>query len=96
MVERYAFEVVRKMKTRWRYRFGQWLIGQVAEWHFAEGRVDWERKDYEQCAERLLKAINLNPDFDDARQGYRMAKEQIEKRRTGKSALKLATNDNKS
>ena len=96
MVDRYAFEVLRKMKTRWRYRFGQWLIGHMAEWHFAEGRVDWERKDYKQCAERLLKAVNLNPDFDDARQAYWMAIEQVEKRRTGKSKFKLATNGNES
>lgn len=91
MVDRYAFEVLRKMKAQWRYRFGQWLIGQVSEWHFAQGRVDWERKDYKQAAERCLKAINLNPDFEDARQAYWLAKDQAEKRRTGKSEFKRAT-----
>jgi len=91
MVDRYAFEVVRKMKTQWRYRIGQWLIGHVAEWHFAEGRVDWERKDYKQATENFLKAVNLNPDSDDARQAYWLAKDQADK-----SKLKLATNENNS
>jgi hypothetical protein len=96
MVDRYAFELVRKAKTRWRYRLGQWLIRQIAEWHFVQGRVDRERKDYTQATERFLKAANLNPEFDDARQAYWLAKDQAEKKRTGQSKVKLATDVNKS
>lgn len=95
MVDRYAFEVVRKMKTQWRYRLGQWLIGQVAEWHFMQGRVDYERKNYKIANERFLKAVNLNPEFEDARQAYWLTKDQAEKKSPGKSKVKLTTDENK-
>jgi hypothetical protein len=96
MVDRYAFEVVSKMKAQWRYRFGQWLAGQVAEWHFAEGRVDWERKNYRQANERFSKALNLKPEYDDARQAYWLSKERAEEKAAGKTKVKPAREENNS
>jgi tetratricopeptide (TPR) repeat protein len=96
MVDRYAFEVVRKMKAQWRYRFGHWLAREVAEWHFAEGRVDWERKNYAQATERFSKALNLNPECEHARQAYWLSKDQAARKLTGKCKIKPATDENSS
>jgi hypothetical protein len=68
MVERYAFEVTRKMRRRWRYKLGQWLIKLLAEWRIGQARAAWEKKNYRKASDLFLQAFNFNPDYVEAGQ----------------------------
>jgi hypothetical protein len=78
MVDRYAFEVVRKMKTKWYYRFGHGLIEMLSDWHYTNASLDWEKKQYRLAHEGFLKAWYLNPDNEEALKFYWYAKDLSE------------------
>jgi hypothetical protein len=66
IVNRYAYEVTRKLKAGWYYKLGALLPICVAEVYYARGVVCWERKDFKRAGELLLKAYHLNPELEEA------------------------------
>ena len=59
---RYAFEVLRKMRRRWHYRLGMWGLKDLAGWQYIQGTLDWKEKMYDEAASHWHKAVQLNPD----------------------------------
>lgn len=79
MVDRYAFEVLRRMKRRFRYKLGQWLIDELAGWRNAQGRAAWESGAYVEARDLFLAAFRLKPDDVDNEKCYRIAQARVEK-----------------
>jgi hypothetical protein len=73
---RYAFYVVKRMEERWYYRFGRWLIKDLADHHHVKALLDWREKRYGKSAEHWYKAWCLNPELDEAAYWYLRAKEK--------------------
>jgi hypothetical protein len=85
MVNRYAFEVVRKMKMQWRYKIGQRVIEEIARWWNIQGQLAWEKKRYKRSKEYFLRAFHLNPEDANYRECYRIAHAKLEKESQAKS-----------
>jgi hypothetical protein len=79
MVDRYAFETVRKMRRRWHYSLGVWITKHLSYWHYEDGREAWDRGNYKVASEQFLKACWLNTELEAARQAYWQAKERAER-----------------
>jgi hypothetical protein len=66
MAERYALDVVRKMRGRWWYQLGNWLTRKLAGHQFVLGTIDYEAKRYKEASEHWYRAWVLDPDREDA------------------------------
>lgn len=71
---RYAFEVLKKMQSRWYYRLGMWGLKDLAGWFHIFGMIDWEKKRYDAAAAYWKKVIQLNPDSEESVYWYYRAK----------------------
>jgi hypothetical protein len=91
MVDRYASEVVRKMKAQWRYKFGQWLINEVASRRQVQGRLAWGDKNYELAKNFFLQAFYLDPDLENAEECFRIAQATAEREARRKSEASQST-----
>jgi hypothetical protein len=74
MANRYAFSVVNRMRERWYYRLGQWIMKDSAGMFYHFGVQEWERKNYCKAAEYFYKSSILDPENDDAWYWHRRAK----------------------
>ena len=79
MVDRYAFEVLRRMRRSFRYKLGQRLIDELAGWRNAQGRAAWECGAYAESRDLFLSAFRLKPDVADYAKCYRAAQVKVEK-----------------
>jgi hypothetical protein len=77
IADRYAFAVLRKMKTRWHYRFGQWLMKRLADRQFALGILDWEARRYTAASQHWYSAWVLDPEREEASQWHRRAQSVV-------------------
>jgi hypothetical protein len=77
IVDRYAFAVLRKMKTRWRYRFGQWLMKTLADRQFALGILAWEAHRYKEASQHWYCAWKLDPTREEASRWHRRAQSAV-------------------
>jgi hypothetical protein len=77
-VEKYVSSVIKKLQSRWYYRFGQWLSRDLAERYYIFGIQDWKAKHYDKAAENWRKARMLNPNHENATQWYWHAKEMLD------------------
>lgn len=77
MANRYAFEVLKKMKKRWYYKLGQSATKGLASHHYIQGMLDWKEKKFKKAADRWHKAWHLDPDRLDAAYWYQRAKDNF-------------------
>jgi hypothetical protein len=87
MVNRYAFEVTRKMNARWRYRVGRWIINEIASWRNAQGRLAWDEKKYELAKDYFLQAFHLNPDDATSEECFFIAQAKVNKESQTRKSL---------
>jgi hypothetical protein len=60
MADRYAYEVVRRMKEKWYYRKAERLLRYFSKVHFLEGQQCWERGQYADAATCWYKSWLLD------------------------------------
>jgi hypothetical protein len=77
MADRYAFDVLKKMRERWYYRLGHKSIKHIAISHYIKGMLNWRDKNYEKAAENWYNSFHLDPDRQDSSYWYWRAKEKI-------------------
>lgn len=73
--DRYAAEVIKRMRRRLRYRVGWWALKDLANWQYVLGILDWRDKRYEEAAEHWRKSALLNPEVPDTIYWYHRARE---------------------
>ena len=76
LANRYAQKHVEKMRACWRYRFGLWLMKQLAELHYSSGVVHSSKQRYCEAADCWYMAWNLNPKLKSVSEWYHAAKEK--------------------
>jgi hypothetical protein len=74
MANRYAFEIIQRMKSKWYYRVADRVLKFFSQIHFEEGRQNWQRERYELAAACWYKAWLLNIDDKKAEDLYWEAK----------------------
>jgi hypothetical protein len=72
---RYAVEVTKRMRRRWYYRLGLWLLKDLAEWHYIFGVLDWRDRRYQGAAEHWRKSFWLYPENPEIPYWYHRAKD---------------------
>ncbi len=77
LANRYSFSVRKRMLRRWYYRAADWLIRDLAGWHYAIGIVEWREGRYEQAAARWETTFCLDPNRADADYWYHEAKKAL-------------------
>jgi hypothetical protein len=82
-VDEYVSKILRRMQTRWHYRFGQWLKRKLADRCYNFGVQDWQAGHYGQAAEHWQKARMLNPHHENATRWYWRAKELMDSQNQG-------------
>lgn len=88
MVERYAFEVVKKMNERAHYKLGRWLGERLANLYYETGVVDWHKENFKLASAWFLKAYSLNPELEDAWVFYWQAKHKADAQIKDKDLVK--------
>lgn len=76
LANRYAQKHLEKMQRRWRYRFGFWLMKQLAELHYSSGAVYSSKQRYCEAADSWYMAWNLNPKLKNVSEWYHLAREK--------------------
>lgn len=74
--DRYAFEIVRRMKSTWYYRFAARTLAFFSKVHFEEGRQNWLREDFTVAAASWYKAWLLDPENTKAGELFLLARER--------------------
>jgi hypothetical protein len=74
LADRYAFSVIKKMKERWSYRLGQWLMKDSARMFYSFGVQEWKKKNFREAAEYFYKSWELDPEGKEASYWYNRAK----------------------
>jgi hypothetical protein len=72
---RYAVEVIKRMRRRWHYRLGLWMLKDLADWHYMMGIREWRDKRYGEAAEHWHKSVRLYPDASEVVYWYYRAKD---------------------
>lgn len=75
MAHRYAYHVVKTMKSRWYYRLADYIIKDLASSQYIKGMFAWRKGDYEKAARCWSGSFHLNPNRNDAIYWYKRAKE---------------------
>lgn len=83
---RYAFEVINRMQRQPGYKFGRWLMNNLADHYYMNGILGWRKRNYREAADNWYKAWSLNPDHDEAAYWYWRAK-QLSSSGEGATAL---------
>jgi hypothetical protein len=73
--DRYAFEVLKKMRGRRHYALAHLAIKNLAGAHYGLGASDWKARKYKEAARHWYIAWVLNPDLEDARYWWRRARQ---------------------
>ena len=76
LANQYARNHLEKMRSRFRYRFGFWLMKQLAELHYSAGVVYSTKQKYCEAADCLYKAWDLNPKLENVAEWYHLAREK--------------------
>jgi|GEM_PF-179505 len=84
MVDRYAFEVVRRMKAKWKYKFGDSLIDFLSDWYAEKARLHYKNTRYKLAERFSRKALVLNSDNEQAYLCYWNAKKNLEEEKAAK------------
>lgn len=74
MADRYAFDVVKRMKERWYYRLGQWIMKDSARMYYHFGVEEWKKKNYRRAAEYFYRSHILDPENDETWYWHKRAK----------------------
>ncbi|HZI60317.1 MAG TPA: hypothetical protein VFD62_06380 [Pyrinomonadaceae bacterium] len=77
MVELYAADVIERMARHWRYKFGKFLAGKLANFLYDAGRQEYWDGDYVRSAKLAFHAYHLDPTNLAANQCYRHAMEKL-------------------
>ena len=77
----YARKHLEKMRAQWRYRFGCWLMKQLAELHYSSGVAYSSKQRYCEAADCWYMAWNLNPNLEDVSDWYHLAREKCDAER---------------
>lgn len=75
LANRYADSILQKMTEQFAYRVGQWLLKEIASWHYAFGSADWRRRKYINAARHFFEAWDLDPTNQGACYWYWRAKQ---------------------
>ena len=73
---RYAFVVTKRMLKRCYYRFGDWLLRDLAGWHYVFGCTSWKQGKFEEASQCFFTAFHLDRNREDALYWYRRAKDR--------------------
>jgi hypothetical protein len=74
MANRYAFQVVQRMKSKWYYRLADRVLKFFSKVHFEDGRQNWKKEKYAAAASSWYKAWLLDHDNEKASELYWQAK----------------------
>lgn len=74
---RYAFFVTKLMMKRWYYRFGDWLLRDLANWYYVFGCASWKDAKFEEASQHFYTAFHLDRNLESALYWYRRAKDRI-------------------
>jgi hypothetical protein len=74
--DRYAESIMSKMKSRLRYRFGDFLLGLAAEANFQKGARSWKQGQYQTAAHYFYLTTQLRPDHKEASYWFYWAEEK--------------------
>jgi hypothetical protein len=77
MANRYAFEIVTRMKKRRHYRFADRVLKFFSAVHFEDGRQNWLRQNYVSAARSWYKAWLLDLSNETAGDLYWQARSKI-------------------
>lgn len=77
MSDRYAFNVIKKMKRKWRYKIGASLTKYIAAVDFELGSEAWKKKKYKDAAEFWYKSFLLDSERQDTIEWYWHAKGKL-------------------
>jgi hypothetical protein len=81
--DRYAFDLIRKMRGKWWYSRGHDLIDITAQVYYRLGVKRWEAKNYAEAAAYWMKARTINSDHTYAAHWYWRALEMMESSEDG-------------
>ena len=77
MAEEYASDVINRMLTSWRYKFGKLLTRMLSTFLYKAGIQEFSDGNYQSAASLQSRAHTLNPENEDAGQCYRHAMEKL-------------------
>lgn len=77
MAEEYASDVISRMLTSWRYKFGKLLTRMLSTFLYKAGIQEFWDGNYQSAASLQSRAHTLNPENEDAGQCYRHAMEKL-------------------
>ena len=81
--DRYAFDLIRRMRRRWSYWLGHEVIDITAQAYYRLGVKRWEEKNYAKAALYWKKAREINSDHTYAAHWYWRALDMVESRQDG-------------
>ena len=74
--DHYAVSLTTKMKSRLRYRFGDFLLGIAAQINYGKGIRRWNKQDYKGAADYFYMATQLKKNHKEASYWFWRAKEK--------------------
>jgi hypothetical protein len=74
MANRYAFEILNKMKKRWYYKLGDRLMKHISAVYFGLGSGHWKKKEYAKSVAYWYKSWLLDPENQRTAEWYWRAK----------------------
>lgn len=77
MVSRYAADVINRMSSHWRYKFGSFLTRKLSRLFYRAGLQEYWDENYLRSAQLEFRAYHLDPVNEEAGQCYRHAMEKL-------------------
>ncbi len=78
MADRYALEIVRKMKKKLTYKIGTYLMDSLSDYHYGVAMAAWNDKDYKSSAAHWEKSLILNSERQESLEWYWHSRKKIE------------------
>jgi peptidoglycan/xylan/chitin deacetylase (PgdA/CDA1 family) len=73
MADRYAYEALRKMSSKWYYRYSLKFSFWLSNFYYDYGLVTWQNQEYDRSIYYWACAYALNPENIEALHGYKKA-----------------------